>query len=576
VVTLAGGELLAEALRRADVEVVFALHGGHLNPFLRGCADNGIRLVDGRHEAALGNMADGYARATGGIGVVAVTAGAGFANVLPAIVSAHVDRVPLVVITSSPPLRESELNELQGGVDQTAIVGPITRWAHRVTAAERIPDLLALAIRKARGTPPGPVLLDVPVDQMYRPVDRSALDTAATTDRASTGIAPAPAARAVSAALDVLRGASRPVLVAGNGVRWSGASAALVDFAERTGIPVFHQIGTWGLPAGHPLNGYGAWNLAAIEEATGRRPDVVLLAGARLGRFLGGRSGSMVPDAARVIQIDVDSTEIGRVRPVDVPVVADVGEALLALAEPGVAWPDWSQWAAAATSVSRRPSRFAADPEHLDGRMHPYFAVREVFRAVGPGATIVVDGGEAAGWAWENLAGSQPADVLGFGGYLGILGLATGLAMGVQVARPGERVVLVCGDGAAGFHFQEFDTMRRHDLPVLVCILNNASWAQSVRTQTRDYGPDGGLITSLLDTDYDVAARGFGAHAERVSSVRDVAAAVRRGLASGLPVCLNLDVSATPEPRTAAGMGKAPVADEIALPYYESVPVSAY
>src|ERR1700683_3520242 len=308
-----GGELLARSLRSAGVTTVFALHGGHLNPFLAGCAANGIRLIDGRHEAAVGNSADGYARATGGLGVAAVTAGAGFANVLPALVSAHVDRIPLLVITSSPPLREAELNELQGGVDQAGIVRPVTRWAPRVTPPERIPDLAALAIRKAWGPPPGPVLLDIPVDVMYR--DGGDAGSAAP---AAVGAA-APSADSVRGACTLLRSARRPVVVAGNGLRWACGTDALITFAERAGIPVFHQVSTMGLPAGHRLNAGGAWHLEALSEVAGHRPDLVLLAGARLGRFLGGRSGSMIPDSASLIQIDVDGAEIGRGRGGDGP-----------------------------------------------------------------------------------------------------------------------------------------------------------------------------------------------------------------------------------------------------------------
>lgn len=565
-----GGTLLAGTLHRGGVQTVFGLHGGHLNPFLLACAKEGIRLVDGRHETAVVNAADGFARATGTLGVATVTAGAGFANALPGLVSAFVDRVPLLVITSSPPLRESELNELQGGFDQIGIVRPMTKWAHRVTSTERIPDLVALAIRKALAGPPGPVLLDIPVDIMFAAVSADSLPP---TGNVGVGDRPAPTAAAVEQIGTLLRAAARPAIVAGSGVRWSGAQAELRQFAERAGIPVFNQVSSFaGLPPDHRLNAYGAWNLGALEVECGARPDLVLLFGARLGRYLGGRSGSMVPLAAKVVQVDLDASEIGRVRPVELPVVADVGHTLRALLADPRPYPDWSDWASGAAAVHRRASNFADDPLEIDGRMHPYHAVREVMNSIGPGASIIIDGGEAAGWAVESLHESRPADVMGMGGYLGILGLTTGLSVGVQVARPAGRVVVFCGDGAAGFHIQEFDTMVRHRLPVITVVVNNAQWAQSVRGQHREYGSAGEIISHLADTDYERVAQGFGAYGERVAKVGDIPAAVARAIESGLPALINLSVSASPEPKTAAGMGKKAQGDSLALPYYEAVP----
>jgi acetolactate synthase-1/2/3 large subunit len=570
---VSGGELAARALAEHGVDVVFAIHGGHLNPFLLACADLGVRLVDGRHEGASGHSADGYARATGGLGVVAVTAGAGYANCLPAIVSAHLDRVPLLVVTSSPPLRESELNELQGGIDQVGIVRPVTRWAHRVTSTDRIPDLVGLAVRKALAGPPGPVLLDIPVDVMFSEVEESRIATAG----APAAAPPAPSAEVVAAIVERLEASRRPVVIAGNGIRYSHGLDALVAFADRSGVPVFGQMGTAGLPADHVSNAGGAWNLGMLETELGERPDLVLLVGARLGRFLGGRTGSMVPDDATLVQIDIDPSEIGRVRAVDLPVVADARETLLAvtagLRDGGA---ERAGWAKGVVAVNHRRSSFADEPSEVDGRIHPYHGVRAALRALDPSTTVVVDGGEAAGWVWESLAEARPFDVMGFGGYLGILGLSTGLGIGAQVARPGGRVVVFCGDGAAGFHIQELDTMVRHGLPVVTVVVNNALWAQSVRSQNRDYGPRGEVISHLTDTDYDQVATGFGVYGERVTTLSEVAGAMRRALDCGRPALINLSVAYGPEPRTAAGMGRKPSTDEIAVPYYEAIPKGPY
>ena len=172
----------------------FGVHGGHLDSVLTAMVRHGIELVDTRHEAAAGNAADGYARATGGLGVAFATAGPGFTNVYAALANAFVDRVPVLVLTSSPPLREAELNVLQGGIDQIAAAAPVTRFAHRVTTAARIPDLVTLAIRHATAGVPGPAVLELPIDVLFRPLD----DAVASEPTRTEVEVPGPSERAVA------------------------------------------------------------------------------------------------------------------------------------------------------------------------------------------------------------------------------------------------------------------------------------------------------------------------------------------------------------------------------------------
>ena len=165
-----GGRLAARTLKQAGVEVVFGLHGGHLDTFLTGCKKEGIRLVDFRHEAAAVNAADAYSRVTGKLGVAVVTSGPGLTNGLAGITNAAADGRPILVITSSPPVGESETLELQGGLDFIAMVTPVTKWAHKVQAAHRVPDLVGLGVRKALAYPQGPVVIDLPIDIAFTPV----------------------------------------------------------------------------------------------------------------------------------------------------------------------------------------------------------------------------------------------------------------------------------------------------------------------------------------------------------------------------------------------------------------------
>jgi acetolactate synthase I/II/III large subunit len=564
-----GGELLAATLAAHGVEVVFGLHGGHLDPLLVAAATRGIRLVDTRHEAAAVNAADGYARVTGRIGVAFATAGAGFTNCLAGLGVAYADRSPVLVITSSPPGREAETNALQGFLDQPAIAAPMTRFAHRVTSVEEIPRLTSLAVRTALTGVPGPALLDVPVDVLFGRT-RQAPDPARF---ARVPLAPAPAPEAVADAVALLRGARRPAVIAGGGLRGPGPSAALAAFAAHARLPVFHPgmiVGAMG--PDDPHNGWTARALDALVAA-GEGPDAVLLVGSRFGFYLGGRGGGTVPLDAAVVQVDLDAAEIGRVRPADVGIVADATRTLEALTaawgEP-VTSPERERWLALATGVHARPSPFAEEAEHVKGRLHPYHGVREVLRALDPGATLVVDGGEISAWVQACLPQARPHRAIGCG-YLGHLGSTPGLAVGAQVAEPGRRVVLLIGDGGAGFHIQEFDTMVRHGLPIVTVVVNNEAWGMSLHGQQLMYGSETEVVTGLADTDFDRIAAGFGAFGVRVDTLDEVGPAMRAALAHDGPACVNLAVSGeVAHPVTAAMLGKAGAGGTI-LPYYENL-----
>jgi len=565
-----GGDLLARTLKDAGVTAAFGVHGGHLDAFLVGCVRHGIRLVDTRHEAAAVNAADGHARQTGGLGVAFATAASGFSNALAGLTHAYADRTPLLLITSSPPLRDAEANVLQGCLDQPALASPAAKWTHKVTVAEEIPHLVSYAIRTALAGAPGPVVLDFPIDVLFRPVKEEHVHTGGGPRMAAP---PAPAPSALAEAVAILRDAERPAIIAGAGAHRPGVSGPLVEFAERSGIPVFAQRTRFGaMPADHPLNGYMASNLGVLAATGGPAPDAVLMLGARFGMFNGGRDGTVVPLDAKVVHVDTDASEIGHVRPFDVGLTADCGETLRALLGADVAWPDRTEWARTATSLVRAESMFAAAPEEVGGRPHPYHALREVVRAVGPDATYVVDGGEAGSWAYELLPDAKPRGVVYANGYLGFLGVGAGIAMGVAVADPGRRIVLIVGDGAAGFHLQEFDTMVRHDLPILTVVVNNAAWGMSIHGQDIVYGKEGQIISELADSDYHRAAAGLGARGERAATLAEIGPAVARLLDDDGPACLNLSVSGeVVHPVTPLMVGDTSAKDAIVVPYYDNV-----
>jgi len=574
---ITGGAVIAQTLARLGVRDVFALHGGHLDAFLVACPDEGIRLIDFRHEASAGHAADAYARSSdAGFGVCVVTAGPGFTNALTPMTSAYVDAVPVVFIVGSPPLREVETNPLQGGIDQVAMAAPVTKWAHRVTNTERLPDLIEKAVRIATTGRPGPVLLDIPIDVMFMPVRDVMIPVNA---RPVAQDRPAPSRRAVEQALAVLQGAERPVIIAGGGAVFARSSEALRRFAEATGIPVAANTMARGiLPERHPQYVGGT---AAIGGAVARGtpPDVVLMAGARAGMYLGGRSGSIIPAGAKVIQIDVNGGEIGRMRPVDQAIVADCTEAFEAFADAGAAleWRNLDDWV-----QTLQRGRYPFEPLFKDapketrpGVLHPYHATKAAMEALEEGTVVVIDGGESSGWASVTARSAGPGLCMQ-NGYLGCLGISQGFAIGASISQPGRPVAIFSGDGAVGFNIQEFDTMVRHELPIVTIVLNNACWAISRRGQDIVFGENRRSIVGLASTRYDQVAVAFGGAGETVDSYERIAPAIKAALAARRPACINLIVD--PEvvnPAIPAMVGDPSVPNQIMIPYYENIPIRA-
>jgi len=568
-----GGDLLAGALKAAGVEKVFALHGGHLEAFYKGCKDHGVDLVDFRHEASAGHAADAYARATKKLGVCVITAGPGFTNAITAIVNAQLDSVPTLFIVSSPPLREAETNPLQGGFDQVAMATPGCKWAYRVTNTERMPDIIALAARKAMTGRRGAVMIDVPIDVLHMTA-HSADVTAPTGARLLPR--PAPSASETSAIVEMLKSAKRPAIVCGVEAAFSDAQPQLVAFAEASGIPVFTSKRAHGMiPAGHRLEGHDPSNLGALVDAGAPGADAFLILGARLGLYMGGRGTRILPSDAKIAHVHMDVSEIGRIREPAIAVNADVRSTLEALvaASADVIWPDFSEWADRVTALK---GRFAQSYPETDasGGISPFHAAAEVARVMGPKALYAIDGGETGHWAAIHARVDTPGHVMATG-YLGCLGVSQGFAIGAQIARPDRRVALLAGDGGFGFNIQELDTMVRHQLPIINVVFNNGIWGMSIHGQQIMYGQNYNAITTLGGTEYAAIAQAFGCHGEKVERFADLAPALERALASKKPAVIEVMVDPNVvHPVTVAALGTLPDdGSEVMIPYYENVPV---
>lgn len=542
-----GGELVVQTLERAGVSHAFAIHGAHLESLFQSCLDHRIAITDVRHEAAAGHAAEGYARAGRRLGLAMVTAGPGFTNAVTSIANAYVDRTPVLYLAGSASTRDAETNTLQSGIDQLAIARPITKWAHRVAATADLPRLVAHAVRLATTGPTGPVLLDLPVDVLNGEIEEQAAHIPQTM---LLNAAPGPDPANLEAALALLSRAARPIIMAGVGAFQAGITAELAAFVDTTGIPVFSDFAAHGLiPSSHQAYG-GTFHKMDDLNAEGARPDAVLALGVRFGLFTLGDGRRFAPLDAPLVHVEIDPAEIGRLRDVEVPIVADPRAFLLAATAAAGArtWKDLKAWRDVIRGArNKRLERLREGLARSVPPIHPIQAVKAIVEHMPRGTVVVGDGAEAYHWLNEVIAQDEPAAYITHG-FLGTVGMGLGLSVGVQRARPEKPVLLLTGDGAVGFSIAEFDTLARHQLPIVAVVMNNRSWGASQHFQEIISGSNRVTGTRLGAASYHDVARAFGCEGMHVTEIAALGPAIRRAFENRRPTCINIEIDLTPVP----------------------------
>ena len=545
-----GGGLLVSALKTAGVDRIFGLHGAHIDTIFQAVLDSeDLEIIDTRHEAAAGHAAEGFARTSGRLGVALVTAGGGLTNVLTPIANAFCDRTPVLFITGSGPLRDDESNTLQAGVDQVAMAKPVTKWAHRVVSTDHIPRLVAQAIRIATTAPRGPVLLDIPWDVLMNEVEQ---DSIPATGGTISGLPALPQVQDLSATLDLLAQAERPIIIAGSETRGEGSDKQLAELAILTGTPVFSDTEGLGQLAQVPASLYGGLLQGlygfAKEEAA---PDFVLMLGIRWGLHTVHGTGALIPRSAKIVQIDAAGGELGRLQNLELAIAASPAAAIGALNQAAAkrTWMDRKDWCAKATGLVRKRYDMIKAKSESGERMHPFEVADIIASNITDKTTLVADGALTYLWLGETLSQIRPSRYLTHG-YLGSMGVGFGNALGAQSADrdTGRRTILVTGDGAVGYSFAEFDTLTRKKLPLIVIIMNNQSWGATLHFQKLAVGENRIVNTRLENGSYDSAAAAFGAKSYLVSDAAAFSEALEEALRFDGPVCINVMTQLDPIP----------------------------
>lgn len=543
---VSGGALAARALRDAGIDTVFTLCGGHILGLLDACLDEGIRVIDHRHEGAAGLAAEGWALATGRTGFAAVTAGPGFGNAVTSLLDAGVWTLPLVLLAGRTGLRQAHRGAVMD-VDQRAVAAPVTKWAATCYQTERIPSFFAEALYRARAGRPGPVYIEVPQDVfMARGAPLPGPVPGGFPARPPT---PAGAPEDVERALDLLERAERPMILCGGGAFWSGAGAEIARLAERARIPVATTSSAHGLVAdSHP------WCLGTLMHAGVALPaaDVVLVLGSAFNANTMYGQPPLYGFDQKVIQVDLRAEGIGGNRLPDAAIIGDVRRVAGDLADGWRKTPDgretWLEQARSLAAASRDQwdLQIAA---HTGRRVHAGAMAREVTafarEVAGGDVTLVSDGGDSGTWMLAYSYAEKPGRLLSTTTALGTLGVGLPFGIAAAAARPGEPVFCVTGDGSFGLYAMEFDTAVRHRLPIVVVVSNNFGWRDVSHEQDAWFGEGRRVASELADSRYDKLAEALGGHGERVSSLEDLRPALRRALDSGLPSII--DVETDPE-----------------------------
>jgi acetolactate synthase I/II/III large subunit len=518
-----GGRLVARALRSRRVSKLFTLSGGHLFSIYDGCKAEGIDVVDTRHEQGAAFAAIGWAKATREPAVCALTAGCGVTNGMSAIATAQADGVPLVALGGRAPEMRWGSGSLQE-IDHLPFVKPLVKSALTVKDTAKIGRTTAEAIDTAAEPPLGPAFVDYPLDVVFMEAEEEVPDP--------PSVLAGPADGAEEAA-KLLAGAERPVIMAGTNLYWGHGEEELRALAEALGVPVFlNGMGRGCLPPDHELF-FSRARSAGLKGA-----DVALVIGVPLDFRLG--FGGSFGEETKLIQLDFAPSRLERTRQPDLALVGDIAATLTAIAEAAGGDPKrtarWVEELRRTETEKRSEEREMLDDERSP--LHPMRLYRELMDFLDRDAIVVGDGGDFVSFAGRVMETWQPGSWMDPGPY-GCLGAGPGQAIGAKLAHPERQVCLLLGDGAFGFSGMEFDTMARHNLPIVAVVGNNGIWALEHHPMKFLYGYS--LAAELRpETRYDEVVSALGCHGELVRSPEELRPALERAFASGKPALVNV------------------------------------
>ncbi len=526
--TFHGGRLIARRLKAHGVSQLFTLSGGHLFSIYDGCREEGIEIVDVRHESTAAFAAEGWAKVTREVGVCALTAGPGVTNGMSAMASAQANHSPMVVLGGRAPALRWGQGSLQE-IDHVPFVRPLSKLASTAGSTEEIPGLVDDAFAAASTPHGGPAFVDFPLDYVFMEAPEPSGETGSFGAIAERGAA----GEAIERAGELLRGAERPVIMAGSDLYWGRGEEQLLELAETLRIPVFlNGLARGCVPADHEL----FFSRARSQALKGA--DVALVLGVPMD-FRLAFGASFGEDTEIVV---VDSTEPERRHPRAVAaecygaIPATLADLAGAAGSQALASEGWISGLRAAENERREAER--AEREDERAPLHPMRLYAELATVLERDAVVVGDGGDFVSYAGRVIDSYLPGCWLDPGPF-GCLGTGPGYALAAKLAHPERQVVLLLGDGAFGFSGMEFDTLARHGVNVVGVMGNNGIWALEKHPMEFLYGYS--VAAELRPkTRYEEVVEALGGHGELVERPDQLRPALERAFAAGLPALVNV------------------------------------
>lgn len=553
-----GGRLFAKALKKEGVERVFTLSGGHIMPILYGCREEGIRVIDVRHECSGGYAAEAYAKATGKPGVLITTAGPGITNATTAMAEAAETGIPLIHIGGGSPLRENDTGPLQN-VDSFGAMDIFCKWSRKIFSSNRIPEYVSMAFRHALDASPGPVYLEIPADVLNQSFEADTIYWPHNYRSETTAFGDP---EMIEKAADALIAAKKPAMIIGEAARFSSNYAKEVEeLANYLKMPVFVQTTSRGVYADESTN-----ELFCIGDGAIRAADVVLELAVDHSYKIGKGKAPRINGEALRIMVHPDMTKIGYNAPADIGIVAGASAAAKEILQVvkarinAVTDEKWVTEARELTKKIREPFTLAAESTIIP--THPGRVAAEVAKYIkteGKDWHIICDGGDSASWIDANSVATYPGQVIRYGP-LGTIGTGQGYTLGAWAAD-GKPVLYYTGDGSFGFYTMEFETYVRNNIPVVCVISNDSAWGMiklSEEAKRPEYiNKNGHLATTLSEMfPYERLAELWGGLGIRVTHYDDIIPAIRRVKESGKPGIINVEVDKKEmTPATAAFAG---------------------
>lgn len=522
---LRGAEILLNCLEREGVDTIFGYPGGAVLPIYDALYSSSIRHILTRHEQGAAHAADGYARATGKVGVCLSTSGPGATNLVTGIATANMDSVPMVCFTGqvgSPLIGRDAFQE----ADITGITLPITKHNYLVEKTEDVARVVHEAFYIARTNRPGPVVVDLPKDVMERVIDWEPGDEEINI-RGYRVLRSFNSGQVITA-VDLIQKAKKPVIYAGGGVIISGASDELKRLAEKQKIPVTTTLmGMGAFPSTHylSLGMLGMHGTRYANYAIGEC-DLLIGIGVRFDDRVTGKIEAFAPNA-KVIHIDIDAAEIGKNVGVDVPIVGDVHDVMEALNDRLGTLEERSEWL---TIIDRWkdefPLRYGNSPE---GRIMPQHVIETIYKMTQGEAIITTEVGQNQMWAAQYYKFKHPRSFITSGG-LGTMGFGFPAAIGAKIARPDLPVIDIAGDGSIQMNIQELGTAVQYKLPIIICILNNQFLGMVRQWQNLFYEGRYSYTDISHQPDFVKLAEAYGAVGIRVKDMSEVDKALTQAL----------------------------------------------